>query len=58
MRVVIADDHPLFRDGLRSLREARGLEATRLISRPALTPTLARKLLTESVRPPADQARL
>jgi DNA-binding NarL/FixJ family response regulator len=26
MRVVIADDHPLFRDGLRSLLEARGIE--------------------------------
>src|SRR5688572_7626336 len=26
MRVLIADDHPLFRDGLRSLLEARGLE--------------------------------
>jgi DNA-binding NarL/FixJ family response regulator len=26
MRVVIADDHPLFRDGLRSLLEARGVE--------------------------------
>ena len=26
MRVVIADDHPLFRDGLRSLLEARGID--------------------------------
>ena len=26
MRVAIADDHPLFRDGLRSLLEARGIE--------------------------------
>lgn len=26
MRVVIADDHPLFRDGLSSLLEARGVE--------------------------------
>jgi DNA-binding NarL/FixJ family response regulator len=26
MRIVIADDHQLFRDGLRSLLEARGLE--------------------------------
>jgi DNA-binding NarL/FixJ family response regulator len=26
MRVLIADDHPLFRDGLRSLLEARGVE--------------------------------
>src|SRR5579859_4033887 len=26
MRVVVADDHPLFRDGLRSLLEARGIE--------------------------------
>src|SRR5690606_24507985 len=26
MRVVIADDHALFRDGLRSLLEARGVE--------------------------------
>src|SRR5438093_1557988 len=26
MRVVLADDHALFRDGLRSLLEARGLE--------------------------------
>ena len=26
MRVLIADDHALFRDGLRSLLEARGLE--------------------------------
>ncbi len=26
MRVLIADDHPLFRDGLRSLLEARGIE--------------------------------
>jgi DNA-binding NarL/FixJ family response regulator len=26
MRLLIADDHPLFRDGLRSLLEARGLE--------------------------------
>jgi DNA-binding NarL/FixJ family response regulator len=26
MRVLIADDHPLFRDGLRSMLEARGLE--------------------------------
>ena len=26
MRVLIADDHPLFRDGLRSLLEARGLD--------------------------------
>jgi len=26
MRVLIADDHPLFRDGLRSLLEARGTE--------------------------------
>src|SRR5919201_781903 len=26
MRLVIADDHPLFRDGLRSLLEARGLD--------------------------------
>src|ERR671932_277559 len=25
MRVLIADDHPLFRDGLRSLLEARGM---------------------------------
>ncbi|MEW6046353.1 MAG: response regulator transcription factor [Bacillota bacterium] len=26
MRLVLADDHPLFRDGIRSLLEARGLE--------------------------------
>jgi DNA-binding NarL/FixJ family response regulator len=26
MRVLIADDHPLFRDGLRSLLEARGID--------------------------------
>ena len=26
MRVLVADDHPLFRDGLRSLLEARGVE--------------------------------
>src|SRR5262252_1783498 len=26
MRVLIADDHPLFRDGLRSLLEMRGIE--------------------------------
>jgi DNA-binding NarL/FixJ family response regulator len=26
MRVVIADDHPLFRDGLRGLLEARGID--------------------------------
>jgi DNA-binding NarL/FixJ family response regulator len=26
MRVLIADDHPLFRDGLRSLLEARGVD--------------------------------
>jgi DNA-binding NarL/FixJ family response regulator len=26
VRVVIADDHPLFRDGLRSLLEARGID--------------------------------
>jgi DNA-binding NarL/FixJ family response regulator len=26
MRLLIADDHPLFRDGLRSLLEARGIE--------------------------------
>jgi DNA-binding NarL/FixJ family response regulator len=26
MRVVVADDHPLFRDGLRSLLEARGID--------------------------------
>lgn len=26
MRVLIADDHPLFRDGLRSLLDARGIE--------------------------------
>ena len=26
MRVVIADDHPLFRDGLRALLEARGID--------------------------------
>src|SRR5688572_26234384 len=26
LRVLIADDHPLFRDGLRSLLEARGYE--------------------------------
>ena len=26
MRLVIADDHPLFRDGLRSLLEARGID--------------------------------
>ena len=26
MRVMIADDHPLFRDGLRSLLEARGVD--------------------------------
>jgi DNA-binding NarL/FixJ family response regulator len=26
MRVVIAGDHPLFRDGLRSLLEARGID--------------------------------
>ena len=26
MRLIIADDHPLFRDGLRSLLEARGVE--------------------------------
>ncbi|HYY90009.1 MAG TPA: response regulator transcription factor [Chloroflexota bacterium] len=26
MRVLIADDHPLFRDGLRGLLEARGIE--------------------------------
>ena len=26
MRVLIADDHALFRDGLRSLLEARGVE--------------------------------
>ena len=25
-RLVIADDHPLFRDGLRSLLEARGID--------------------------------
>jgi len=28
MRVLIADDHALFRDGLRSLLEARGVEVT------------------------------
>ena len=26
MRVLIADDHGLFRDGMRSLLEARGIE--------------------------------
>jgi DNA-binding NarL/FixJ family response regulator len=26
MRILIADDHALFRDGLRSLLEARGVE--------------------------------
>jgi DNA-binding NarL/FixJ family response regulator len=26
MRIVVADDHPLFRDGLRSLLEARGID--------------------------------
>src|SRR5437773_7123699 len=26
MRILIADDHPLFRDGLRSLLEARGID--------------------------------
>ncbi len=26
MRVLIADDHALFRDGLRSLLEARGID--------------------------------
>ena len=26
MRLLIADDHPLFRDGLRSLLEARGVD--------------------------------
>jgi len=26
MRVLVADDHPLFRDGLRSLLEARGID--------------------------------
>jgi len=26
MRVVIADDHPLFRDGLRGLLEVRGID--------------------------------
>jgi len=26
MRIVLADDHPLFRDGVRSLLEARGIE--------------------------------
>ena len=46
MRVLIADDHALFRDGLRTLLEgvARG--------EPALTPGLARKLLGEFARPP------
>jgi len=28
VRVVIADDHPLFRDGLRSLLEARGIDVS------------------------------
>ena len=26
MKVLVADDHPLFRDGIRGLLEARGIE--------------------------------
>ena len=44
MRVLIADDHALFRDGLRSLLEARGVEVVGEARNGNEAITLARKL--------------
>jgi DNA-binding NarL/FixJ family response regulator len=36
MRVLIVDDHPLFRDGLRSLLEVRGIDVVAFAVRQGL----------------------
>src|SRR2546430_1813601 len=49
MRVLIADDHALFRDGLRSLLEARGAEVVGEAENGALAVEQARKLRPDVV---------
>jgi DNA-binding NarL/FixJ family response regulator len=49
MRLLIADDHALFRDSLRSLLEARGLEVVGEAANGREALELARKLLPEIV---------
>ena len=49
MRILIADDHPLFRDGLRSLLQAQGHEIVGEAHNGREAVELARKLLPEFV---------
>ena len=49
MRLVLADDHPLFRDGIRSLLEARGLQVVGEASGASETVRLALSLRPDLV---------
>ena len=49
MRVLIADDHPLFRDGLRSLLEARGIAVVGEATNGREAVDLARRLAPDVV---------
>jgi DNA-binding NarL/FixJ family response regulator len=49
VRVLIADDHPLFRDGLRALLAARGIEVVGQAEDGPTAVTLARRLRPEVV---------
>ena len=55
MKILIADDHALFRDSLRSLLEAHGLEVVGEARNGREAVELARKLLQEFARPAQPQ---
>jgi len=58
MRVVIADDHPLFRDGLRGLLEARGVEVVGEASNGREAVDQARRLVPDVVLMDLDMPEL
>jgi len=58
MRVVIADDHPIFRDGLRGLLEARGVEVVGEASNGREAVDQARRLVPDVVLMDLDMPEL